>query len=134
MKKYMSHIAVAVLFVVGFMGCSSTKDLASENAGSPDITWLATSLQDEGVFIRERGSANLNIPAFESTRFVLNDREILDVYEFERIEDASSNAYTLANTNPGWKKYKKESLVVVRFSRQNSGLTQTLFKLLGVTL
>ncbi|GMQ80710.1 MAG: hypothetical protein BMS9Abin05_0138 [Rhodothermia bacterium] len=133
-----------ILATSGVSACTSSKDLASkdlasksvsaEDSKATDIAWLTKSLQKEGVFITERGFPNLSVSAVTSSRLYLNNREILDVYGFDRVGDAKSNAYTLANMNPQLDVYRKESLVVVRYSNRDSGLNQILFQLLGVAL
>ncbi len=132
--KSIGFALMLILVMSGVSACTSSKNLAEQDRKTTDIAWLTKSLQDEGVFIVERGSPNLSISAATSSRLYLNDREVLDVYVFDRVGDAMSNAYTLANMNPGRDVYRKESLVVVRYSSRDTGLNQTLFQLLGVAL
>ncbi|MCH8245490.1 MAG: hypothetical protein IH951_03680 [Bacteroidetes bacterium] len=138
MTRLIGYGTMLVFVMSGVSACTSAKNVASDQAEeerqTTDIAWLTKSLQDEGVFITERGFPNLSIAAISSSRLYLNDREVLDVYGFEKIGDAMSNAYTLANKNPGRDVFLKESLVVVRYSNRDTGLSQTLFELLGVAL
>ncbi len=138
MKKLIGYATMLIFLASGVSACTSAKniagDQAEEESQTTDIAWLTKSLQDEGVFITERGFPNLSIQAISSSRLYLNDREVLDVYGFEKIGDAMSNAYTLANKNPGRDVFLKESLVVVRYSNRDTGLSQTLFEILGVAL
>ena len=138
MKKLIGYATMLIFLASGVSACTSAKNIAGDQAEgestTTDIAWLTKSLQDEGVIITERGFPNLSIQAISSSRLYLNDREVLDVYGFEKIGDAMSNAYTLANKNPGRDVYLKDSLVVVRYSNRDTGLNQTLFQLLGVAL
>lgn len=136
MKKTRSIVftIILILAISGISACSTSKNVAEDDSKTRDIAWLTKSLQNEGVYITERGFPNLSIPSVASSRLVLNDRDILDVYRFDRIGEAMSNAYTIANMNPHRDVYRKESLVVIRYSNRDSGLSQTLFQLLGHTL
>ncbi len=99
-----------------------------------DISWLEQKLQKRGVFISPTGPADLGVPATSSTRLVLDGREILSVYEFDDSDLASGQAYKFYNSNPADDVYLKESLVVVRRSRRDTGLSQTLRDILGEAL
>lgn len=134
MKSLNIQLVVLSVMLVGLSACGSSKNAATDSDSTVDISWLATSLQDEGVYVRERGAVGLSISAFESTRFVLDNRETLDVFQFESEREASSNAYVLVNRYPSYDIFRKATLVVVRQSSRDTGLSQTLFKLLGGTI
>ncbi len=134
-KRNMFISAIGVLtIVVGLSACSSTKNGLSNESTQTDIRWLTDNLQKKGVFISERGFADLNIPAATSARLILNSREILDVYGFERRTTAEAKAYEFANRLPRQDVFLKESLVVVRHSKRDNGLSLTLHNLLGKAL
>jgi len=127
--------ALAVVTVaVSLSACTSTNSSLSSESESTDIRWLTDNLQKEGIFVSERGSADLNIPAATSSRLVLNSREILDVYGFEKRTAAEAKAYEFANRLPRQDVFLRESLVVVRYSRRDNGLGLTLYRLLGKSL
>ncbi len=119
---------------LGISGCSSTENGLASNVRKTDIAWLTTELQNDGVFVRERGNAGRFIPSTTSSRLVLDGQEILDVYEFSEYAYAADQAYQFAEQNPGSDVYLKQAIVVVRYSRRDTGLSQTLNSLLGRTL
>jgi len=119
---------------LGIAGCSSTQNGLASNSRKTDISWLTTELQNEGVFVRERGDARRFIPSTTSRRLILDGREILDVYEFSEYGYAADQAYQFAERNPEADVYLKKAIVVVRYSRRDTGLSQTLNSLLGRTL
>lgn len=134
-KRNMFINAMAVLtVVVGLSACSSTKNGLLNESTPTDIRWLTDNLQKKGVFVSERGFADLNIPAATSARLILNSIEILDVYRFERRTTATAKAYEFANRLPRQDVFLMESLVVVRHSKRDNGLSLTLYKLLGKAL
>ena len=125
-------IAVAI----SISGCASTMDVSDDTDISTvtNISWLEKRLQEKGVFISPDGPADLDVPAMSSTRLVLDGREILSVYEFDDLDLAWGQAYKFYNSNPADDVYLKESLVVVRRSRRDTGLSQTLRDILGEAL
>jgi hypothetical protein len=131
------NILVAVLTLVAatvLTGCAgAAKSVDSESTGT-GITWLTRSLQDEGVFVKERGSASVFIPTSISARLILDGRDVLDVYEFRESRYAADEAYEFAERNPGADVFLRQALIVIRYSDRDTGLSQTLNKLLGRTL
>ena len=136
---------VLVLFQILVAGCASTGDVAengkvadkekiSEKEEPADIRWLTSQLHDEGVFVVERGSPNPAISSDKSSRLILNQREVLDVFNFDSLERARIIATEFASHYPQNDVYRKDSLVVVRYSRRDTGLNHLLFKLLGAAV
>ena len=126
------HRMLVVLLLVG--GCATTNVATPTDEDRVDLGWLTHSLQDEGVFVTEEGIANLTVPAQTSRRLVLNDRDVVDVYLFRHEEVARDKAHTFAGLYPRTDVYLKDELVVVRYTERDSGLSLTLFELLGTTL
>ena len=136
MKRRVSipRMFLALLLVVGLAGCATTHVATPTDEERVDLGWFTHSLQDEGVFITEAGLATLSVPAQTSRRLVLNDRDVVDVYLFHDEDVARDKAYTFAGLYPRTDVYVKDELVVVRYTERDSGLSLTLFELLGTTL
>ena len=128
----MRLLAAAAIFV--FIGCAGSTEGTADQNQPADIGWLTASLQDEGVFVESRGTANPSIAADRSNRLVLDGREILDVYEFARGEQAMNSAIEFAGRNPGNDVYVRETLVVIRYTTRATGLSLVLNELLGATV
>ncbi|MFT5144408.1 MAG: hypothetical protein ACI80V_000598 [Rhodothermales bacterium] len=120
-----------LLLPVLLAGCTS---LNTQSAPDGDLSWLIRSLQDEGVFILERPHGGSVAPATSSVRLILNGQESLEVYEFDRLEEAETTARQWSYQLTGKDVYLREQLVVVRNSRRDTGLSGTLHKLLGSTI
>ena len=136
MIEYWAKRVAFGLLLAGMMlsACSSTRSSAVNEETAIDITWLTKTLQEAGVFVSERGSPDLAIPALSSSRILLDGREILDVFYFERRDKAQAIAYEMANMNPAQDVYLRKSLVVVRSSVGDTGLALTIHNLLGKAL
>ena len=125
---------LSAIVLIGITGCASTSEgIVDENARK-DIRWLTDQLQSEGVFTVERGYPNPTIPADNSSRIYLNGREAIDVYGFEGEERARLVATEYAGMNPENDVFLKDSLVIVRYSRRDTGLNGVLYQLLGAAL
>lgn len=134
MKKntFLLGTAFLVLQLV-LTGCAGTSKVADANEPT-DIRWLTNRLHDEGVFVVERGSANPAVAAARSSRLVLNQRDVLDVYEFGQPDRARVIATDFAALYPQNDVFLKDTLVVVRYSQRDAGLNQVLYQLLGVAI
>jgi len=134
MKKNTFFLGAAFLVLqLVLTGCAGTSKVADANEPT-DIRWLTNRLHDEGVFVVERGSPNPTIASDKSSRLVLNQREVLDVYEFGQPDRARIMATDFAAYNPQNDVFLKDSLVVVRYSRRDTGLNQVLYQLLGAAI
>ena len=69
-----------VLLVLTTTGCVGTGEKLADPDEPIDVRWLTNRLQDEGVFVTERGVPNAAIVAQNSSRLSLNGREELDVF------------------------------------------------------
>jgi len=132
LKLALQTLAVSLVLT----GCVSTANVSNEadldNAGK--IVWLENALQKEGVFVTPKGAADLNVPAVSSALLILDGKEVLSVYEFDDLELASSEAYEFSNVHADRDVYLKDDLVVVRTSRRDTGLSQTLREIMGNAL
>ena len=126
------HRMLVVLLLVG--GCATTNVATPTDEDRVDLGWFMTSLQDEGVYVTEEGLGNLTFPAETSRRLILNNRDVVDVFVFRNEEMARSKAHTFAGFYSRSDVYHKDELVVVRYTERDSGLSMTLFELLGTTL
>jgi len=96
-----------------------------------DVTWLALSLENEGVVVRERGSAFLNTTATENVRLVLDGREVVDAFVFGSESAAGDEARRMAGLYPRNQVFLTDRLVVLRYTTRDTGLTGTLMQVLG---
>jgi len=131
-----TQLMAQVLLFLGAMylltGCVGAQSVSNESTFT--ISALETALQDEGVFVMPRGSANLGIPADQSSRLVLDSREVLNVFEFESARQAVDQARNFAGSHPGNDVYQKDLVVAVREGPGDTGLSATLRRILGETL
>jgi len=132
MKTVLGIVFSAILLAGA--SCTSTSRNAAVLDESLGLGWLTTRLQDEGVYIVDEGDPNPTITSNESSRLILNNQEVLDVYDFDRSDRARTVATEFAGVNHGSDVYLKGDLVVVRYSRKDTGLNQVLHDLLGRTL
>jgi len=135
--KWTTHFFALIIMLAGCASSanvSNDADAVTNTDAIKNISWLEGALQKEGVFVSPQGSADLGIAATSSSRLVLDGREALSVYLFDDLELASSEAYEFSNTNVGKDVYLKDALVVVRSSRRDTGLSQTLREILGDAL
>ncbi len=133
-RAFIVRTISSLLVAVVLAGCATTNLAPSTDEEGVDLGWFTISLQDEGVFVTEEGSANLTFPALTSRRLVLNNRDVVDVYLFRNEETARDRAHAFAGLYPRTDVYLKGELVVVRFTERDSGLSLTFFELLGTTL
>jgi hypothetical protein len=134
MKRNVFLLGAGILVLQLVMsGCAGTSRVADANEPT-DIRWLTNRLQDEGVYVVERGSPNPTIASDKSSRLVLNQREVLDVYDFGKSDRAQTVATEFAAFNPQNDVFLKDSLVIIRYSRRDTGLNQVLYQLLGAAI
>ncbi len=136
MKRRTSIIRIlfALLLVAGLAGCATTNVATPTDEDRADLGWFTLSLQDEGVYVTEEGVADLSIQAQSSRRLVLNNRDVVDVYLFRNEETARARAHEFAGLYFRTDVYVKDALVVVRYTERDSGLSLTLFELMGITV
>lgn len=131
-----TRLMAQILLFLGAMylltGCVGAQSVSNDSTFT--ISALEIALQDEGVFVMPRGSANLAIPADQSSRLVLDSREVLNVFEFESAQQARDQARSFAGAHPGNDVYQKDLVVAVRESPGDTGLNATLRRILGETL
>lgn len=126
---------IAILgLAIGLSACTTTRHNTSEAGETSTVVWLADGLQKQGVFVKEQGEAALDVPAETSQRLVLNGQEVVDVYAFASEDRAWNEARQFAGLYPQNDVYIKDALVVVRYTTHDTGLSLTLFDLLGTTL
>lgn len=130
--RRLTQIALFLMTVVLLTGCASAQSVSSDSTFS--ISALETALQEEGVFVMPRGPANLDIPADQSSRLVLNSSEVLNVFEFDSIEQAQKHAFAFAGAHPRHDVYHKQTIVAVRQTSGATGLSNTLRRILGEAL
>ena len=129
-SRAITALVIGMVFLV--QGCASAQNVS--NSSTDGISQLEISLQEQGIFVLPRGPANLDIPAEQSSRLVLDSQEVLNVFEFESDRRASGQAHAFAGAHPGHDVYLKGRLVAVRQSSGDTGLAQTLRSILGEAL
>ncbi len=132
--KRSRRIPVVVLLLVSIAapGCVGPRTSIADMPR--DIRWLTVALQHKGVMIRERGSAFIEIPSTTDARLILDSKEVVDAFEFSSAEIAKSQAFRLSGLYPGNDVFIVESLVVLRFTTRDTGLTATLVEVLGTPI
>ena len=133
-RAFIVRTISSLLVAVVLAGCATTNVAPSTDQEGVDLGWFTISLQDEGVFVTEEGPANLRFPAQTSRRLVLNNRDVVDVYLFRNEETARARAHEFAGLYFRTDVYLKDALVVVRYTDRDSGLSLTLFELMGITV
>jgi hypothetical protein len=122
------------LLMVSFAACSSSKKTASDEDLPRDITWLTGQLQDDGIFVAERGEPDFNVQANTARRLLLNGREYVDAYYFDENATASAQARIYAGYNPRSSVYLLDGLVAIRYKDDLSEVSSALGKYLGVRI
>lgn len=131
--KRINLAATLFVFVLFFAGCASL-DAGHSGDSQTDTTWLIHNLEDEGIAIEGRGSASLDLRTVASTRMVLNNHDVVDIYEFDTTTLALENAQILQGSDARRDVYILNELVVVHYGRAGSGVKSVLNDLLGRTL
>lgn len=131
--KQMKSLLFVILVITGLTGCSQLKDTSADHP-TEDTSWLIHGLEDRGIAIEGGGTASLRVSAESSMRMVLNQNELVDVYEFEDADAAMQEAQVLLGASPNREVYVKDKLVVVHHKRAGSGLSAVLNELLGRTI
>lgn len=126
------QILLFLLAVHMLTGCATAQLVSNDSTFS--ISSLENALQQEGIFVMPRGPANLDIPADQSSRLILNSSEVLTVFHFQSEEQAHRQARAFAGANPRHDVYIRDSLVAVRQTSGNTGLSGTLRLILGEAL
>lgn len=129
MKSTFGSTLSALFIVVLVSGCAGTRTSLDEMP--KDITWLTRSLEDEGVVVRERGSAILNTTATETVRLVLDGREVVHAFVFGSESAADDQARRISGLYPRNHVFQTDRLVVLRYTTRDTGLTGTLMQILG---
>lgn len=126
---------VAILFVVMSLGgCLMLQTSSDEDEGPRDIRWFTDELMEEGVIIRERGPAAFELRANESVRMILDGTDLLDAYWFEDQAVAEQQGRELANSYPTSHVYRRDGLVVIRYTDRARGLAAVLVSIMGARL
>jgi len=122
------------LLLIGLSACSSSKEAVSEDQRPIDIDWLTQNLHDDGIFVNTRGEADANITANLSRRLVLNRNEFVDVYYFDDMSRAESQAHIYAGRHPNARVYRYDGLVVIRYTEHLTEVSSSLHVLMGATI
>lgn len=130
--RRIAQILLFLLAVQLLTGCVGAQSVSNDSTFS--ISTLEVALQEEGVFVMPRGPANLDIPADQSSRLVLNSSEVLNVFEFDSAEQAHKHAHAFAGAHPRHDVYYRETIVAVRQTSGDTGLSSTLRHILGEAL
>ena len=127
---------VTISLLTVLTGCTGLSSVSQETDETEliDIAWLEKQLQAEGIFASPSGPGNWGIPASSSVRLVLDGIESINVYLFEDLELAASEAYEFSNERPQSQVFHKKGLVLVRTERANSGLSNSLRGIMGTAL
>jgi hypothetical protein len=133
-KKIAFRTVLFGILLVGLSACSSSKDTISEENQTRDIEWLTRNLQDDGIFVSERGEARANIAANLTRRLLLNRNEYVDAYYFESAEKAEAQAHIYAGYNPNARVYRTDGLVVIRYREDLTEVAAFLNTLMGATI
>ena len=133
-NSVLSLLSFTLLMVL--TGCAGSSSVSQETDETEiiDIAWLEKQLQAEGIFASPSGPGNWSIPASSSVRLILDGIESINVYLFEDLELAASEAYEFSNELPQSQIFHKKGLVLVRTERANSGLSNTLRGIMGTAL
>ena len=129
-------VAVAVLALAALAGCSSSKSAASDDEveRQHDIAWLTDRLADEGIFVAERGEAEINVAATLGRRLRLDERETVDAYWFDSDGSARDQGTIYTATYPRAGVYVHGRLLVVRHGTGITDISVALTRLLGETV
>lgn len=130
--RWAAKILLFLLAVHMLTGCTTAHSVSNDSTFS--ISQLESELQNEGVFVMPRGPANLDIPADQSSRLILNSTEVLNVFEFDSAEQARKHARAIAGAHPRHDVYYRETIVALRQTSRDTGLSSTLRHILGEAL
>ncbi len=95
------------------------------------LIWLAKEFFDRGVMVTEYGPIATRLPAETTNRFLLDGRDVIDVYVFRNEDVAHVEAKHLAGRFNRRDVYQQGDVVVVRRTRYDSAITGTLHDILG---
>ena len=108
--------------------CTSTKPAADDDS---NIGWFTSELQIDGIVTSHAGSADTTLPSDFSASFLLNGFEQVDVYQFGSSSLAIQIAEKLVSDNPRLIVYRHEELVVMRRSKGDAAVSQSLHRFMG---
>lgn len=134
MRKTALHAGLAALLMTTFAGCITLQTSNDEDDGPRDIRWFTDQLMEEGIIIRERGPAAFELRATESARMVLGGTDLIDAYYFEDADRAEQHGMELANSYPTSYVYRREGLVVLRYTDRARGIAATIVSIMGPRL
>ncbi|NND70844.1 MAG: hypothetical protein HKN43_04640 [Rhodothermales bacterium] len=128
-----SILILAVLAVsIGSLGCSGSKQAADDAAY--DISWFVAQMEDSGVSLSTRGAPANSGRAVSSSRLILNNLDVVDIYEFADESVAYEEGLKLLALRGHRDVYVKSSLLIVHIGRDGSGVRPILFETLGKAL
>jgi hypothetical protein len=133
-RRYvLSGLLAFVVTTLG--GCVALQKSSTKEDDAPtDIRWFTDRMTDEGVIVRERGPAAFDLRSDEDVRMILDGTDLIDVYWFEDAAQAEQQAYELANSYPASRVYRRDGLVVVRYTDRAKGLSATLVSIMGARI
>ena len=125
---------LAVLVATTLGGCLMLQTSSEEDDGPRDIRWFTDALMEEGIIIRERGPAAFELRADDSVRMILDGTDLVDAYYFEDQTVAEREARELANSYPTSYIYRRDGLVVIRYTDRAPGIAATIVSIMGPRL
>ena len=130
MKAYF-FVPVLVVLQFGLIGCSGSRTVAEDGN---DISWFIAQIEDSGLSLSTRGAPAGRSRAVSSSRLILNNLDIVDIYEFSEASTALEEGMSLLALRGHRDVYVKDKLLVVHVGRDGSSVRPVLFETLGPAL